>query len=162
TVTNISPNPIAGPVNLAVFVTCGYGCVGTLQLLNQSGTYNGDPYITVSAGTLNPGQSATVPLMFASVFKSTLLNLLYSAPLPPCPLALTCPSNAAQIRFAYTSSLNATGGVLAYTFSLPPGSLPNGLTLNTATGAITGNPGASGTANFTATVTDSTGRAPLT
>src|SRR5262249_55926385 len=122
----------------------------------------GDPYITVSAGTLNPGQSATVPLMFASVFKSTLVSVVYSGTLPPGPLALTCPSNTAQIGVPYNSALNATGGVLAYTFSIPPGALPNGLTLNTATGAITGNPGASGTANFTATVTDSTGRAPLT
>jgi hypothetical protein len=38
------------------------------------------------------------------------------------------------------SSLRATGGVKPYTWSIATGSLPDGLTLNTSTGEISGTP----------------------
>ncbi len=53
------------------------------------------------------------------------------------------------------ATLQATGGITPYSWAVTTGSLPAGLTLNAATGAISGTPTASGTANFTVTVTDS-------
>jgi hypothetical protein len=53
------------------------------------------------------------------------------------------------------ATLQATGGISPYTWSVTTGSLPAGLILNSATGAISGTPTASGTVNFTVTVTDS-------
>ncbi|MFZ0228272.1 MAG: putative Ig domain-containing protein, partial [Mycobacterium sp.] len=53
------------------------------------------------------------------------------------------------------ATLQATGGVTSYTWSISSGSLPTGLTLNTSTGAITGTPTTAGTFNFTAKVIDS-------
>lgn len=56
----------------------------------------------------------------------------------------------------YTSTnLAASGGVTPYTWSISSGSLPNGLMLNGNT--ISGQPTASGTFNFTATVMDAEG-----
>ena len=73
-------------------------------------------------------------------------------------LSLTCASaTTGQVGVAYSSSLAASGGVGPYTYSIPTGSLPAGLTLNTSTGAITGTPTAYGTFSFTAQVTDSSG-----
>src|SRR5207248_1447187 len=57
----------------------------------------------------------------------------------------------------YSSALVAGGGVPGYTYSISAGSLPPGLTLNAATGAITGTPTAFGTFNFTAKAIDSSG-----
>jgi hypothetical protein len=48
-----------------------------------------------------------------------------------------------------------TGGTAPYTFAVATGTLPPGLTLNTATGAITGTPTAAG--SFTIKVTDANG-----
>jgi hypothetical protein len=48
----------------------------------------------------------------------------------------------------------ASGGNGIYTWSLAKGVLPKGLNLNTATGAISGNPQESGTCKFTLAVTD--------
>ncbi len=51
-------------------------------------------------------------------------------------------------------TLAATGGTLPYTWSVSGGSLPAGLSLDSGTGAINGNPSAAGTYSFAATVTD--------
>ena len=71
-------------------------------------------------------------------------------------LALGCASSTTgTVGVPFSSTITATGGVPGYTFSIASGTLPAGLTLNSATGAITGTPTASGT--FTLKVTDSKG-----
>ena len=55
----------------------------------------------------------------------------------------------------YSATLAATGGVAPYSWSIPVGSLPAGLTLHAATGVISGTPKAGGTFTFDAEVTDS-------
>ncbi|WP_170113289.1 beta strand repeat-containing protein [Ahniella affigens] len=55
----------------------------------------------------------------------------------------------------------ATGGTAPYQYAVTNGALPGGLTLDALTGAITGNPNALGTTNFSVTATDdSTGTGP--
>ena len=54
--------------------------------------------------------------------------------------------------------ITGTGGTTNYTWSITSGSLPTGLSLNAATGAITGTVGAGATSQtFTATLTDANG-----
>ena len=74
------------------------------------------------------------------------------------PLQLSCPSGTTgQAGVPYSSTAAFSGGVGPYVFSVASGSLPPGLTLNPATGAITGTPTAGGTFVFTLMVTDSLG-----
>ena len=77
------------------------------------------------------------------------------------PPALTCPTvNSGVIGVAFNSpAMSVSGGTAPYTFSVV-GTLPNGLTLNTTNGAITGTPTASGA--FTIQVKDSNGVAATT
>jgi large repetitive protein len=56
---------------------------------------------------------------------------------------------------AYSQTLSATGGTAPYSFLVSSGSLPAGLALNPATGAISGTPTISGTSNFAIMATDS-------
>jgi len=63
-------------------------------------------------------------------------------------------SGNATVGTSYSSTLTATGGSGSYTYSIASGSLPTGLTLNTATGAITGKPTTAGTYSFTTQVKD--------
>jgi Putative Ig domain len=56
---------------------------------------------------------------------------------------------------SYSAQLAATGGTKPYTWSISAGSLPAGLTLHPATGAITGKPTVTGPDSFTVEVTDS-------
>jgi hypothetical protein len=74
---------------------------------------------------------------------------------PPCPLAV------GTNGIAYSYTLTALGGVLPYTWTVSTGSLPGWASLNAGTGAITGT-AATGTTNFSVTVTDSTPVTPLT
>jgi Putative Ig domain len=66
------------------------------------------------------------------------------------PLAVSTRELAeATVGTAYTARLAGSGGVAPYVWSVVRGALPVGLTLNPATGAITGKPRAAGNASFT-------------
>jgi hypothetical protein len=76
-------------------------------------------------------------------------------------LTITTASLAAgTVGAAYSSPVAASGGATPYTYSAT--SLPGGLSINSATGTITGTPGQSsvGTASVTIKVTDSTTPSP--
>jgi hypothetical protein len=75
-------------------------------------------------------------------------------------LSLTCAlPTTAQVGVSYVgASCTAVNGVLPYAYAISAGALPLGLTLNTATGAITGMPTTAGTSAFTVTVTDGAGQ----
>ena len=79
------------------------------------------------------------------------------------PMTLACPAaTTGQLSTAYNSSLVVTGGTAPYAYSIGSGTLPTGLTLDAATGAITGTPTTAGPFPFTGSVTDSTAGTALT
>lgn len=69
--------------------------------------------------------------------------------LSPAPGALA----AATQGTPYTATVTASGGIGTVSYAVTAGTLPAGLTLNAATGEISGNPSATGTSNFTITAT---------
>jgi hypothetical protein len=73
-------------------------------------------------------------------------------------LSVAAEYSAQAIQFvAFTGTLTAAGGTLPYSWSIAAGTLPPGLTLGPATGAITGSPSTPGTFPFTVAVTDAKG-----
>ncbi len=69
--------------------------------------------------------------------------------------SISCDSPpAGTVGVAYTHTFPATGGTTPYIFSITSGSLPPGLTLNTATGVVSGTPTTANTYNFTIQVED--------
>src|SRR5581483_7216826 len=79
------------------------------------------------------------------------------------PVTVTCVTvTTGQVGTPYSSSVSASGGTAPYTYSIASGALPDGLTLNATTGAITGTPTAFGAFNFTIKATDSTSGTALT
>jgi hypothetical protein len=64
-------------------------------------------------------------------------------------------SSTTQVGQAYSQSNAASGGTAPYTYSVSAGALPAGVTLNAATGAVSGTPTAAGAFSYTIKVTDS-------
>ena len=97
-----------------------------------------------SVADVNVTKTATLSIVLPPVFAVTECN-----PSGVLPCTLVNGNNAVP----YTQSFSFTGGVSPYTYSVPIGSLPNCLKLNTsstsATGTIVGTPCGSGTSAFT-------------
>ena len=64
---------------------------------------------------------------------------------------------AGEVSIAYLDALTATGGTGTLTWSVSSGTLPPGLTLNSATGVLSGTPTKADNFTFTVTVTDTAG-----
>ena len=86
---------------------------------------------------------------------SVTLNLTINAA-PAIAFTGMVPATATY-NMAYTGSAAATGGAGALTYSVFSGALPTGLTLNPASGAITGLPTVTGTFNFVIKAADGFG-----
>ncbi len=122
--------------------------------LAADGTLSGTPTTVASASfsvratdSSNSTPPATGP--YSSAHQPLTLNIVA----PTITVApATLPSGNAGT--AYSQTLTASGGASPYSYAITAGALPPGVTLNTASGAITGTPTASDAFNFTITATD--------
>ena len=115
-----------------------------LALNGSTGEISGTP---TTAGTFN--FTARVTDANASTADKALSIAVYE------PLTVTTTwLLQGNVCNAYTQTLAAEGGHLPYTWSIASGIIPDGLTLNSSTGGISGTPTNTGEFNFTARVTD--------
>ena len=84
-----------------------------------------------------------------------LINLLAGPPTPAITSGNPLPSGVAGT--AYSQTMTATGGYSPYTWAITGGSLPAGLTFNSAGAVISGTPSASGSSAFVVQVTGTNG-----
>jgi hypothetical protein len=106
---------------------------------SASGTFNFAVKV-VDSGTLQ--QTDTAPL---SITVSPALTLTI----------VTTSLGAATVSIPYSATMTAQSGTTPYAWIISEGALPPGLTLDRATGTISGNPTTAGTYSFTVSITDS-------
>jgi len=118
-----------------------------LALGAQSGTVAGSP---TAAG------SSSFTIQAAEAGGGTTSRACSIAVAPQLTITSTSVSDG-SIGSPYTESIAATGGTPPYTWTVSGGALPPGLTLNAATGAISGLPSQAGSTSFTIHVVDAAG-----
>ncbi|MGH9842706.1 MAG: putative Ig domain-containing protein, partial [Blastocatellia bacterium] len=137
----------AGPYNYAVSsgtLPAGLTLDPTTGSLSglpaAAGTFNFT--VTATGGNLCPGSRD-----YALVIACRTINVTPANPtLPP-----------AEAGAPYNRTVTATGGLAPYSFSIGAGALPAGITLNAATGVLSGTPTVTGVFSFEVRATDGFG-----
>jgi hypothetical protein len=80
----------------------------------------------------------------------------------PSPQITTSVLPNSQVGVQFQASLTAAGGVQPYVWSVISGTLPSGLSLNAASGMLSGTPSQGGQFDFSVQVSDSSSPKPLT
>jgi hypothetical protein len=107
------------------------------------------------ASTVTADSTATVTATStADSTKSASALVTITAPPPPPLVVSTTSLSGATADISYINALNATGGKAPYSWSLGSGTLPGGITVQSA-GSLSGTTTQSGTFNFTIQVVDS-------
>jgi hypothetical protein len=122
--------------------------------LSTAGVISGTP-LAAGAGTTNVAFVMTDSGTATPLSVTQTLGITITAA-PAIAFSGTMPATATY-NAAYTGSAAASGGVGTLTYSLASGALPTGLSLNAASGAVTGTPTVVNTFNFTIKAADAFG-----
>jgi len=168
TPTSLPAATIGAPYT--VYVSAIGGASGTFTWSITSGTL--PPGLTMSPSTTStvtisgtPTTAGTSDFTMevvdsASNTASQALGIVVSKP-GPLTILTGSPLPDGTVNIAYNDSLQATGGIEPYKWTITSGTLPVGLSF-ASNGNISGTPVASGISSFTAQVTDSTTPTPET
>jgi hypothetical protein len=118
-----------------------------LTLNPGTGAISGTPTAAgTSSFTVQAADSGTPQQKVTKALSITIVQqlLITNASLP-----------TGAVNSIYSATLQSSGGTPVVTWAVTVGTLPAGLTLNAATGAITGTPTTAGMSSFTAQATDS-------
>ena len=172
TLDNIAPSAIS---TLSSVKITSIGYVGATTAANTAGgetiTVTGSGFasniiayinstICTTAYINSTSLTFTTPNISAGFYNTTLYNIDGSSTTkpgiifsqPPVWVTSAGALSTATRNESHSQSVNATG--TSITYSITSGSLPEGLSLNSTSGEITGTPTASGISNFTVTATN--------
>lgn len=172
-VTSVYREPYQAPGGSLAITTASLpeGAVGAPYIRSLAATGGLPPYgWSIASGGLPPGVNlntttgslagiptttgtfpVTIRVTDAEAATATVpLSIVVHEP----PVITTASLQAGLVGTFYSQSLAATGGMLPYTWSVTSGTLPGGLTLNAATGVISGTPTERNNFSFTVMVTD--------
>jgi hypothetical protein len=107
-------------------------------------------------GVALSGGAVQVVVQVIDARGATATALCSLAIAPPLPLKITSAMPGGKVNQAYSGGFSASGGIPPFTWSIATGSLPPGVILDPASGALNGTPTATGPFTFQVQVTDVT------
>lgn len=128
--------------------------IGSSATLGTTTAFVGNILANVSI-TMNTGATLNGRAL-ARTGAVTLASNTITACVGVCPVITVNPATLPNglAGTPYDQTITATGGTAPYVFTVTSGMLPAGLTLNPATGSLSGTPAVNGTSSFTITATD--------
>ena len=131
---------------------------GSSVTLGTGTSFVGD-ILALSSITLTTGSSTNGRTLARNGAVTLDTNSVNACGVSLCPIITVNPATLpdGSVGIPYNQIVSASGGTAPYTFSISSGSLPTGLLLNSASGAIAGTPTTAGTFTFTITATDAGG-----
>jgi putative Ig domain-containing protein len=167
-----SSSPPPPPIEITTQSPLPSGRVNTLYSDSLNATGGVPPYVwNVVSGTVPPGLSLSATGMLSGTpstagsfnFSAAVTDAAHPAGMSNVALSITI-ADPLQITTTslpngspgvfYTVALGATGGFMPYSWAITQGTLPTGLTLNAASGLISGTPTSPGTSSLTVQVSD--------
>lgn len=139
------------PFRIAFISGVPHGVTVT-SVTGNSVTLSGTPQVAGSFGITVSAQDSSTGSGPFTITGAFTLNVSPST-VTLSPVGPTLPD--ASSGSAYSQTFSASGGTAPYRFTIVSGAPPAGMTFNTATGALTGTPSASGTFPFSVQATDS-------
>ncbi|MGO8826497.1 MAG: fibronectin type III domain-containing protein [Acidimicrobiales bacterium] len=115
-----------------------------------------DPSTGEIAGTPTTTGTATFTVEVTDAVNGTATQT-ESVDILSAPSFTSAPLTGGEVGVAYAGTPAVSGGTGTYTWSVTGGSLPDGLSLDPSSGAVTGFPTAAGAATFTLVATDTDG-----
>lgn len=123
--------------------------------LSRTGVLSGTPSAVGSTSVTVTATDAS-----GSLTPSNPQNVTFTWVVNARPTLATPPNQSGEVGVAESLAVTASGGTTAYSYSAT--NLPTGLSINSATGTITGTPTAAGTWSPTVAVTDAMGASAAT
>ena len=158
TAPSLAPGTVNSPYMSAAYTASGGTSPYTFSL--ASGSLPAGLSLNSGSGVISGTPTTAGTSMFVvrvtDAASMTATTAAQSLTINPAALTITAPSLApGTVNSPYTSSpYTASGGTSPYTFSIASGSLPAGLSLNSASGVLSGTPTTAGTSMFVVRVTD--------
>lgn len=132
--------------------------VGSSATIGTGTSFAGD-ILALTSITLTTGANTSGRALARNGAVTLDTNNVNTCGVSVCPVITVNPATLPNgtVGTAYNQVVSGSGGTAPYAFFVSSGALPTGLILNSATGAITGNPTTAGTFDFTITATDANG-----
>jgi subtilase family serine protease len=148
--TDTSTNPASNSANCYGYEITVTGSGSTLTT-----TPNYYGILSTADNASSPAFPATPGYDLATGLGSPNVSALINAPQWAGLSITTLTLPQGTVGSAYSQAIAASGRITPYTWSVVSGSLPQGLTIGSATGVISGTPTAAGVSTFTIQVADS-------